>query len=56
MLVVESIANIRRDHFVHSKSIKAIGPARDIARNTVCKVLLCSETEFRYEQHSQPLL
>ncbi len=54
MLVVETIARIRRDHWVHGKSIKAIARDRGISRNTVRKVLRSSETSFRYEREVQP--
>ena len=50
MLVVETIAKIRRDHFVSGKSIKAIARERGISRNTVRKVLRSDEVEFRYDR------
>jgi transposase len=52
MLIVETIAKIRRDHFRDGKSIKAIVRTRGVSRNTVRKVLRSGETEFRYERHS----
>jgi transposase len=55
MLVVETIGKIRRDHFVHGKSIKAIARDRGLSRNTVRKVLRSRETAFCYERQSQPL-
>ena len=55
MLVVETIAKIRRDHLVEGKSIKAIARDRGVSRNTVRKVLRSGETAFRYERVSQPL-
>ena len=55
MLVVETIGKIRRDHFVHGKSIKAIARDRGLSRNTVRKVLRSKETAFCYERQSQPL-
>ena len=55
MVWVETIAKIRRDHFVHGKSIKAIARIRGVSRNTVRKVLRSTETEFRYERESQPM-
>ena len=55
MLVVESIAKIRREHLVHGKSIKAIARERGVSRNTVRKVLRSGETVFRYNRSSQPL-
>jgi transposase len=55
MLVVETIAKIRRDHLVHGKSIKSIARERGVSRNTVRKVLRSKETAFRYERAEQPL-
>lgn len=52
---VETIAKIRREHFVHGKSIKSIARRRGVSRNTVRKVLRSTDTEFRYERESQPL-
>ena len=37
MLVVETIAKIRRAHFVDGKSIKQICRELRLSRNTVCK-------------------
>ena len=54
MLVVETIAKIRRDHVVGGKAIKAIARDRGVSRNTVRKVLRSKETEFRYERR-EPL-
>ena len=50
MLVVETIAKIRRDFFIHGKGIKAIARFRGVSRNTVRKILRCSQTAFRYER------
>ena len=55
MLVVETIAKIRRDYFVEKKSIKAIARDRGVSRNTVRKVLRSGETAFHYARESQPL-
>ena len=52
MLVVETIAKIRRNHRVAGKSIKAIARERGVSRNTVRKVLRSEATAFRYEQSS----
>jgi hypothetical protein len=38
MLVVETIGRIRREHFIHGKSIKEIARDRRLSRNTVRKV------------------
>jgi len=55
MLVVETVARIRREFFVKGKSIKEI--VRDLgeSRNTVRKVLRSGETGFAYERSVQPL-
>ena len=55
MLVVETIAQIRRAHFVQGKSIKAICRELSISRKVVRKVLRSETTEFRYERERQPL-
>ena len=44
MLVVETIAKVRRDHFVHGKSIKQISRERGLSRNSVRKILRSEET------------
>ena len=54
MLVVETIAKIRRLSLVHGKSIKAICRELKISRKVVRKVLRSGETEFRYERKHQP--
>jgi transposase len=54
MLVVETIAKIRRLSLVQGKSIKAICRELGISRKVVRKVLRSSETEFRYERKHQP--
>src|SRR3954451_10874913 len=54
MLVVETVARIRRAHFVQDKTIKAISREFGIARNTVRKVLRSGETSFTYEREVQP--
>src|SRR3978361_1630410 len=54
MLVVETIARIRREHCIKGKTIKEI--ARDLkgSWNTVRKVLRSGETSFEYEGVVQP--
>lgn len=52
---MESIGKIRRDHFVHGKSIKTIARERGVSRNTVRKVLRTQETAFHYERSKQPM-
>src|SRR5262245_36666228 len=54
MLVVETIARIRREHFVKGKTIKEIARQLGISRNTVRKVLRSGETAFEYERTIQP--
>lgn len=55
MLVVETIARIRRDFFVKRRSIKEISRALGVSRNTVRKVVRSEETAFSYERAAQPL-
>jgi transposase len=54
MLVVETVARIRREHFVKSKTIKEIARDLRVSRNTVRKVLRSGETSFEYERNVQP--
>ena len=54
MLVVETTARIRREHFVKGKTIKEIAQDLGISRNTVRKVLRSGETAFEYERTVQP--
>jgi transposase len=55
MLVVETIAKIRRAYFVQKKSIKAICRELGLSRKVVRKVLRSGATEFRYSRRTQPL-
>ena len=55
MLVVETIAKIRRAYFVHGQSIKAICRDLGVSRKVVRKVIRSEATEFRYEREAQPL-
>jgi transposase len=55
MLVVETIAKIRRAYFVQGKSIKAICRELRVSRKVVRKVLRTGATEFSYERAVQPL-
>jgi transposase len=55
MLVVETIARIRREFFVQGKTIKEIGRDLKVSRNTVRKVLRSGATAFTYEREVQPL-
>lgn len=54
MLVVETIAKIRRYHFVEGRNIKQISRDLNISRNTVRKVLRSNKTEHCYEREHQP--
>ena len=54
MLVVETVARIRREHFVKGKTIKEIARDLGVSRNTVRKVLRSGETSFEYERVVQP--
>src|ERR1700712_2525677 len=55
MLVVETVARIRRAYFVQGKAIKAICRELRISRKVVRKVLRSEATEFRYERGAQSL-
>ena len=55
MLVLETVAKIRRAFFVQRKSIKAICRELKVARKVVRKVLRSEATEFHYARGEQPL-
>jgi transposase len=55
MLVVETIAKIRRAYFVQRKPIKAICRELGLSRKVVRKVVRSEATEFRYRRERQPL-
>jgi transposase len=55
MLVVETIARIRREFFVKGKTIKEIARDVKVSRNTVRKVLRSGATSFEYERDVQPM-
>jgi transposase len=55
MLVVETIAKIRRAHFVQKKPIKEICRELHVSRKVVRKVIRSEATEFCYERREQPL-
>src|ERR1700748_3977620 len=55
MLVVETIAKIRRAYFVDGRPIKAICRELACPRSVVRKVIRSQATEFRYERETQPL-
>jgi len=54
MLVVETIAKVRRAHFVEGKSIKQICREQRLSRNPVRKVIRSGATEFTYDRTTQP--
>ena len=54
MLVVETVAKIRREHFGRGKGVKTIARELGLSRNTVRKVLRSGETAFEYERSEQP--
>jgi predicted transcriptional regulator len=54
MLIVETIARIRHEHFIKGKTIKEIARDLKVSRNTVRKVLRSGETSFEYERVVQP--
>lgn len=55
MLIVETIAKIRRYHFVHGRGIKEISRKLGVSRNTVRKVLRGDSTEHQYIRNTQPM-
>jgi transposase len=54
MLVVETVARIRREHFIKGKTIREIARDLKVSRNAVRKVLRSGETAFEYEREVQP--
>lgn len=55
MLVVETIAKIRRYHFVDGLGIKTISRQLNLSRNTIRKVIRSGITEHKYKREHQPL-
>ena len=55
MLVVEMVAQIRREFSVKGKSIKVIVCRLGVSRGTVSNVLRSYETAFAYERTEPPL-
>jgi transposase len=55
MLVVETIAKIRRAYFQNKKPIKEICRELRVSRKTMRKVVRSGATEFNYERSVQPL-
>ena len=56
MLVVETIARIRREYFVKGKPIKEIVRDVKVSRNTVRKVIRSQATAFTYDRQPMPKL
>ena len=48
---METIAKIRRAHFIEGKPIKQICRELRVSRNTVRKVIRPGATEFTYDRH-----
>ena len=55
MLIVETIAKIRRAYFVQQKPIKVICRELGLSRKVVRKVIRSEATEFCYTRTNQPL-
>ena len=55
MLVVETIARIRRDHLVMGVPIKKIARDLRVSKNTVRKVVRGDETSYSDERKIQPM-
>ena len=52
---VDTIARIRREYFVHRRTIKEIVRELHVSRNTVRKVVRSGETDSNYTREVQPL-
>ena len=55
MLVVETIAKIRRAFFPQKKAIKTISRELKVSRKAIRKAIRSEATEFRYERSVQPM-
>ena len=55
MLVLETIAKIRRAYFAQKKPIKTICRELRVSRKVVRKVIRSQATEFCYQRSRQPL-
>ena len=51
---MDTIARVRREHFVRGKTIKQIVRELHVSRNTVRKILRSGATAFEYERTVQP--
>ena len=54
MLVLETIAKIRRAYFAQNKPIKTLCRDFRVSRMVVRKVIRSQATDFRYERSPQP--
>ena len=54
MLVLETVAKIRRAYFVQEKPIKEIARELKVSRKVVRKVIRSGETSFEYKRSRQP--
>ncbi len=54
MLIVETIARIKRDYHREGKSIRRIARELRLSRKVVRKAIRSPDTEFRYERTRQP--
>lgn len=54
MIIVETIAQIRRLYYSQGETIKGICRTLGVSRNTVRKVLRSGQTKFVYERTTQP--
>ena len=52
---VDTIARVRREHFIRHRSVREISRDLNVSRNTVRKILRSGATEFQYEREVQPL-
>ena len=55
MLVVETIARIRRDHLVKGVPIKKLARDLRVSKNTIRKVVRGDATAHTYERKIQPM-
>jgi transposase len=55
MKSVDTIARVRREHFIRHRSIREISRDLNVSRNTARKILRSGSTEFQYEREVQSL-
>ena len=51
---MDTISKIRRDYYVHGKSLRRMARERKLSRNTVRKVIRENKTKFTYQRAIQP--